>query len=243
MRELLKRALSLFLIISAATLWAIVLAGVSLSARDGGGRWLDALAVMRGDLETLSPERLAELRSIETETNRLMKQRKAEPTYELLARALDSFEEEKIRRRRQLEEERERLALWKKHLSRMQQDMNSRITRLKSERQELLAVFNSRREEILSEADAKVLGIYRQMEAGQVAADLVARYQMGETEQAVRILSQLQERKAAEVLAEIDDPSLRSRLINDMREHIVKPLEQAGATLAQESTAVEGASP
>ena len=245
MRDLFKRAAVLFVIVGAASFWALVLAALALFfvGAAPSERWGQALGVLRGDLDALPPERLAVLRSLEAETQKRMEERAQEPTYELLVQALESLEAEKLRHRQELAKDRERLTAWQQHVARMQQDMSSKIAQLKSERQELLTIFNSRRGEILSEADQKVLGIYRQMEPDLVAGDLVARYQMGETEQAVRILSQLQERKAADVLAEINDPSMRSHLLNDMSRQIVKPLEQAGAALAQDVTVLEGIAP
>lgn len=219
MRSFLGRLGHVIVQVSAASFWAIggTLLILSLLELVPWGRWLEAGRLLKGSVAVIEPARLVALENSRREYQEIEKRRGGDPAYVYIRRALDRIDEEEERSRSELDAERTRLVAWQNELTKLQARITDDIDRWKQQRSELRVEVEQARTAVLSEADRRVLNIYRQMEASLVADDLTSLFTAGDTEGAVRILDSLPERQAAEALAEVEDPQVRVALLNEMR--------------------------
>lgn len=220
MREIFGGVARWFLRISAAALWAAVATVLALAAA-GQLEWprcAAALGVLRAELAAVPPAELATIRAARQE----LAEYAALPTYPDLRQAANELEAQRRRQQTELAAETERLLQWQASLTRMQQSISADMTRWRTERSELVAAAERARADLASRADARILALYRQLEASQIAEDLAVRFRAGgsEREAAARLLASMPERQAAEALAEIADASVRTQLLDEMRRAI-----------------------
>jgi flagellar motility protein MotE (MotC chaperone) len=88
--------------------------------------------------------------------------------------------------------------------------------------------------QVLSETQKRLKSIYDQMEPADIAQELTSRYQIGESKEAAQVLATLSDRKAAEVLTEITDTTIRARLISEMTTLIASRANVEGIAEAQQ---------
>ncbi|MBN1809625.1 MAG: hypothetical protein JW909_11205 [Planctomycetes bacterium] len=214
----LAEMLHFFVSASAATLWAVVLtmAGLSLTGSIPAERWSAIGRVLRGDMVPVDVHEHARLKAAE----KTVQARSEDVTFSHLEEAVLETTRLRTGAEQEIAQQKVKLALWQNELTAIQARVNADLTAWRQQKEHIDRLAQEASSRSKSEAEARVLRIYNQMDPSQAAVDLAALYQSGEQGEAGRILAGMIERKAAEVLREVDDPTIRSRLIGEMSQAI-----------------------
>ncbi len=222
MMRRLENLLHIIGMVSAASFWAVVLtiAGLSFSGRITSDRWAATGRVLRGELETIPRKQLLELTNAQAQLQEIRENITLQRLEETVRDLAQLRRDEEAR----LSNERTRLTAWHDWLVARQRQVETDIKLWQTEKDRRSTEIQAEQALAQVEADKRLFAIYGQMEPGLIALDLQTRYRLGagEAQEAVRILTGLSERKAAEVLQEMNDPALRARLISDMTAYVAK---------------------
>jgi flagellar motility protein MotE (MotC chaperone) len=227
----LEAIVRLFVHVSAATLWSVVVTFAALAMLGilPAEQWRNAGKALRDEVAVVEKPRLRELEN----AKKTLDEQKQQPTYYILEEAVRANQEENSEARREVMAEKVRLALWHYTLFTMQDGMKQDIARWEQQRDALKAMVADSQKQVLSETQKRLKSIYDQMEAADIAQELASRYQIGESKEAAQILATLSDRKAAEVLQEITDSAIRARLISEMTALIASRANIEGITETQ----------